>query len=249
MIILCLGEDSYAETPGNTSNLTISNSQLLLSERLAELKKPIVLVFIGGRPRCLSSIAAKSQSILLAFLPGTRGSEAIADILFGDYNPNARLPVTYPLHPNAYITYDHAEIEVQLGNTFECLFPFGHGLSYSEFVYTRLELSSEEFTGSDFIVEVDVTNKGPRDGKEAVLLYLNDEFASVPRPCRQLKKFDKIELKVGQTKTVKFSLGWYDLSFIGLDLKRIVEPGTFNLYVEDLSAQFVVKNVPKDLKL
>lgn len=193
-----------------------------------------------------TEIADRADAVVLGFLPGTRGSEAIADILFADYNPNGRLPITYPLNPNGSTTYDHSLIDISTGNIVEYLYPFGHGLSYSKFVYGRLELSSREFV-NDIRVEVDVRNEGPMDGKEVVMLYLNDEFGSVPRPLRQLKRFEKVELKVGETVRVKFLLNLYDLSFIGLDQKRIVEPGKFNVYVGDLIDSFVVKKVPKDI--
>lgn len=247
VVILCIGEESYAELDGNISNLTISSPQLLLGKRLAALDTPLVVVYLGGRPRVLTEIAEKSQAFLIGFLPGTRGPEAIADVLFGDCNPSGRLPVTYPLHPNGFTTYDHTSIENSTGNYVEWLYPFGHGLSYSRFSYSRLELSSHEFQ-DEIRVEVDVKNEGPMPGKEVVMLYLNDEYASVPRPMRQLKKFEKITLKVGETMRVKFVLTLYDLSFIGLDHKRRVEPGKFNVYIDEFTESFVLKRLPENFK-
>lgn len=216
---MCIGEDVYCEVAGNISNLTLSSSQLDLGKRLAALNKPLVIVYLGGRPRVFTELAEQAQAVVLGFLPGTRGTEAIVDILFGDYNPNGRLPITYPLHPNGYTTYDHSLIEVSVGNEVEYLYPFGHGLSFSTFTYSRLRLSSREFE-NEMKVEVDVRNEGPMAGKHTVMLFLNDEFASVPRPLRQLKKFEKVNLKAGETVQVEFLLNFYDLSFIGLDHKN-----------------------------
>jgi beta-glucosidase len=239
VIILCIGEDTYCETQGNISNLCINENQLNLGKALANIQKPIILVYLGGRPRVITPLVEASQGVLLAFLPGNRGSEAIRDILFGEYNPNGRLPITYPLHPQGFTTYDHYSIEVLLGNTYECLYPFGHGLSYSKFAYEDLKLSKTKLDANDELkVEVSVKNLGPRDGKEVVMLFLNDEYGSVPRPIKQLKKFEKIDLKVNETKNIEFTLSMKDLSFIGLDNKRIVEPGGFNVYVGNLSKRF-----------
>lgn len=248
VVVYCIGEDAYCEVAGNISNLALSSAQIELGKQLAALDTPLVIVYLGGRPRLFTELADKAQAVILGFLPGTRGSEAIADVLFGDYNPDARLPISYPLHTNGYTTYDHSFIEVSLGNCAEFLYPFGHGLSFSTFSYNRLELSSHEFV-NEITVEVDVRNEGPMNGKEVVILYLNDEYGCVPRPLKQLKKFEKVSLKVGETVRVKFVLDLYDLSFIGIDHKRIVEPGKFNIYIDELTDYFVLKKLPDNLNL
>lgn len=247
VVILCVGEDTYTETMGNISNLALENLQFELGRNLASINIPLVLVYLGGRPRVMTELVENAQAVLLGFLPGTRGSEAIADILFGEYNPSACLPITYPMNTNGYTTYDHSSIEVSLGNLYECLYPFGHGMSYSKFTYSRLLLSSQEFV-TEMAIQVDVLNEGPFDGKHVIMLFLNDEYGSVPRPMKQLKKFKKIDLKVKEKTTVSFNIDLYDLSFIGLDLKRIVEPGSFNVYLGDLSAKFILKSIPADIK-
>lgn len=241
VIVLCIGEDTYAETPGNINSLMLSESQVALGTALALLDKPIVLIYLGGRPRIITELARDSSAVLLAFLPGNRGAEAIANILYGQYNPNARLPITYPKYPNGITTYDFLPIEVAWGNYYENLFPFGHGLSYTTFEYSHLELSTKRLEAPENLtVNVSVRNTGAYDGKEVVMLYLNDEYGSVPRPMRQLKGFEKVEVKVGETKRVSFVLGVEDLSFINTKSQRVYEAGRFYVYVGSLEDSFVL---------
>ncbi len=169
----------------------------------------------------------------------------MADILFNDYNPNGRLPITYPKVTNAFITYDYKpseQFDINNPND-QILFPFGHGLSYSTFYYSNLILNKKVLNGSstdtNITISVNVTNKSKFQGKESVILYINDEVASVTRPVRQVKGFSKIDLVPNQTKTVEFVLNMQeDLSFINLNNKRIVEPGFFSIYINNLSARF-----------
>ncbi|RNA42662.1 beta-glucosidase [Brachionus plicatilis] len=192
IIILTIGEDSYCEIPGNINNLMLSEAQQKLSERLLELGKPIVLVYIGGRPRIITKIAQKSNAVLIGFLPGEKGSQAIAEIIFGKYNPNAKLSVTYPLDANGFSTYDYKPLEVHDTNKVQMLYGFGHGLSYTHFEYLNLKLSKKIVSFEESLtVSVTVKNSGQMDGKESVLLFLNDEYASVTRPVRKLKGFKK----------------------------------------------------------
>ncbi len=238
-IILCLGEHAYCETAGNINNLTLDTAQLKLAEALIKTGKPVILVMIEGRPRIINSIVNGAKGILLAFLPGMDGGKAISDILFGDANPSARLSVTYPKHPDDLMHYDYKPIEASEGNMFDPQWPFGYGLSYTSFAYSNLKLNRDQFKKGDKLkVTVDVKNTGGIKGKDAVLLYLNDEYGSVSRPVKQLKRFEKIELNPGETKTVEFTLDDYDLSFIGRQNKRIVEPGKFKVFIGKLSSEF-----------
>ena len=247
VIILCLGEDTYTETPGNLGSLLLSEPQIKLAEALIASNKTIVVVYIGGRPRVMTEIVNGVDAVVLAFLPGNRGGEAIADVLFGQVNPSGRLPITYPLNTNGITTYDYLPIELFDLNKYDNLFPFGHGLSYTTFVYYDLTLSTNELVSPNhLIVHFTVYNSGKRDGKETVLLYLNDVYGSIPRPMRQLKKFEKIFLASGSFQTVTFTLTMEDLSFINSDNSRIYEDGLFNVYVGNLSSSFVLKGSPKN---
>jgi len=241
ILILTIGEDSYCETPGNINNLLISESQQQLADELFKLNKPIVLVYIGGRPRIISNIVKRSNAVLIGLLPGERGSEALAEILFGKYNPDSRLSITYPLEPNGFSTYDYKPLEVFDINVVSNLFSFGHGLSYTQFNYSNLRLSKKQISNPDGLtVTVNVKNTGQWSGKESVLLFLNDEYGSVTRPVKRLKGFKKIYLEKGQSTDVTFQIDFMDLSFINMQNKRIVEAGKFNVMVRDLQTSFNV---------
>jgi beta-glucosidase len=243
-IILCMGEHAYCETPGNINDITLNTAQLKLAKALIKTGKPVILVMIEGRPRLINSIADDVKGILLAFLPGMDGGEAISNILFGDVNPSARLSVTYPRFPNDLVHYDYKPLEESDGNLTESQWPFGYGLSYTTFSYSNLKLNMNEIKNGDNLkISVDIKNTGNIKGKDAVLLYLNDEYASVSRPVKQLKRFNKIELNPGETKTIEFILNDYDLSFIGRENKRIVEPGKFKVFVGGLSSEFTLTPV------
>jgi hypothetical protein len=227
----------------NPFAIAIPMPQRKLAQELAKLNKPTVTVYIGGRPRVITDIVENSQGLLISFPSGERGAEAIADVLFGETNPSGKLPITYPKYDSGFTTYDYLPLEIYGGNTYDYLFPFGHGLSYTNFTYSSLKLSANQVTMPDSLsVQVDVTNIGDREGKEVVMLFLNDEYGSVPRPVRQLKKFEKIALKAGETKTVNFTLEMYDLSFINLNSQRVCEPGRFNVYIKDLNDSFILRS-------
>lgn len=242
IILLCIGEDTYTETPGNIYSLMLSDSQTELSNALLNTGKPVIVMYVGGRPRVMTDIANKAKGVVLAFLPGNRAAEAIANILFGRVNPSGRLPITYPAHPNGFTTYDHLPLEAFEFNQYEPLFPFGHGLSYTTFEYSALTLSTRDLLApNNLVVSVTVKNSGTQAGKESVLLYLNDVYGSIPRPMRQLKKFTKISLNAGQSQTVTFTLTMDDLSFINAQNQRVYEPGEFNVYVGSESTSFVLR--------
>ena len=207
VIVLCLGEAAYCESPGNIYDLKLDQAQLDLANKMISTGKPVILVLLEGRPRVVTKIAENSDAVLVAFLPGMEGGNAIADILFGDANPSGKLPVTYPKTPSGYTTYDYKPIEVFDVNKFDPLWPFGYGLSYTSFNYSNLRLSSNEINENDeLLVQIDVKNKGNRAGKEVVQLYLTDLYGSVTRPNKQLKGFEKVLLNPGETKTISFKL-------------------------------------------
>ena len=240
-IIVCLGEAAYCESPGNIFDLKLNDVQLNLVTEISKTGKPIILVMLEGRPRIITDIVDKSLAVVVGFLPGMEGGNAIADLLFGDANPSGKLPISYPKHTNGFTTYDYKPIENFDGNKYDPLWPFGYGLSYTTFDYSNLRLSDNEITVNDEIeVTIDVKNTGNRVGKEVVQLYLTDLYGSVSRPNKQLKGFEKIELNPGETKTIKFTLNKEHLTFIGLENKRIVEPGDFFITIKDLTEKFIL---------
>jgi len=170
------------------------------------------------------------------------GGSAIADVLFGDVNPSGKLPISYPRYPHSLMTYDHKNSETVDGKDYDAQWPFGFGLSYTEFAYHDLTIDKTEYSpGEDIQVSVKVTNTGDVAGKEVVQLYVSDLVASITPPVKRLKGFRKVELQPGESKTVEFKLTDDDLSFVGRDNIRIVEPGEFVLRVADLTAKFELK--------
>ena len=239
-VVLCLGEWAYAETPGNIPDLTLPDAQLNLVLRVLETKKPVILLLTEGRPRIISRIADAANAIVMAYNPGNEGGQAIADILFGDVNPSGKLPITYPRSPNRLFTYDHKAFEGEDGGAMPPpQFEFGSGLSYTSFSYSDLRVSPATASGSGTVhVEVTVKNGGGRAGKEVVQLYLNERFASVTPPLKRLKRFAKVLLQPGESRQVSFELTSDDLSFIGADNKRVVEPGVFDVRIGGLQQTF-----------
>jgi beta-glucosidase len=246
VVVLCLGEGSYTETPGNITDLTLPETQLKFAEAIIATGKPVVLVMVEGRPRVINRIADKVSGILLGMNPGSEGGRAIADVLFGDYNPNGKLPFTYPRNPNNLIMYDHKLFETEetsFGNAAnKPQFDFGFGLSYTSFAYSNLKLSSDSMTmNGEMTVSVDVKNTGNRSGKETVILYVRDEVASLSPAGKRVKRFAKISLDAGQTKTLTFKIDRNDLSFIGIDNKPVAERGDFTVLVGGLSQKFTLR--------
>jgi beta-glucosidase len=240
-ILLCLGEKPYTETAGNIGSLNLDQAQINLANAMIATGKPVILVTLGGRPRIITAIAEQVPGVILGFLPGMEGGVAIADILYGDYNPNGKLPISYPRNTNDIVLYDHKPIESYEFNSYNPLYPFGHGLSYTSFQTSGLKMEKDKINRDENInITVNVKNTGSLKGKETVLLYLNDVAASVTRPNKQLKAFKKIELDPGQTENLSFTLTPYDLSFIGVDLKRILEPGDFKVMTGNETVLFSV---------
>jgi beta-glucosidase len=243
--VVCLGESSYAETPGNITELTLSDPQLKLAQAIEATGKPVVLVLVEGRPRIINRITDDAQAILMAYNPSNEGGTAIADVLFGDYNPGGKLPFTYPKTPNSYLTYDHKLFETQetgFGNSsFGPQFEFGSGLSYTTFKYSDLKLSSKDVPANGQVnVTVTVMNNGQRAGNETVIVYLRDEVATLTPAGKRVKRFAKIYLEPGKSRTLTFTLKRDDLSFIASDNKPTVEPGDFTVMVGGLSDKFTL---------
>ncbi|MBN2129095.1 MAG: glycoside hydrolase family 3 C-terminal domain-containing protein, partial [Sedimentisphaerales bacterium] len=240
-VVACIGEPTYCETPGNIDDLTMSAPQLKLVTELARTGKPVVLVLVQGRPRVIRPIVDDAEAIVMAYLPGVEGGQAVADVLFGDVNPSGRLPLTYPKFPGGFTTYDHKTSEEKATKGLNQQWPFGFGLSYTTFAYKGLRLDRSEMTAKvPLTVTLEVTNTGQMAGKHTVQLYLSDLVASVTPPVKVLKRFQKIELEPGQTETVRFELTWDDLAFIGPDNKPTVEPGEFKVHAGELSIAFTV---------
>ncbi|HYO62758.1 MAG TPA: glycoside hydrolase family 3 C-terminal domain-containing protein, partial [Pyrinomonadaceae bacterium] len=245
VVVLCLGEGSYTETPGNITDLTLPEPQLKLAEAVAAAGKPVVFVLVEGRPRIINRVADSAAAILMAYNPGNEGGQAVADVLFGDFNPSGRLPFTYPRHPNALLNYDHKSYENQnttFGLTpFNPQWAFGHGLSYTSFKYDGLRLSRQSLGERDRqTVSVTVTNTGRRAGGEVVQLYVRDLVASITPPDKRLRRFARIHLEPGQSRTLTFELDRDDLSFIGHNNRPVVEPGDFEVLVGGLTGRFTL---------
>ncbi|HEV8134811.1 MAG TPA: glycoside hydrolase family 3 N-terminal domain-containing protein [Pyrinomonadaceae bacterium] len=244
VVVLCIGESSYTETPGNITDLTMSEPQLKLAERLEATGKPVVVVLVEGRPRVINRIVDGAKGILMAYNPSNEGGTAIADVLFGDHNPSGKLPFSYPRTSNGLITYDHKLFETEntsYGNTaFTPQFEFGSGLSYTTFAYSNLQVSPKTGgTNEPVKINVTVTNTGQRAGKEAVIVYVRDVVASLSPAGKRVRRFAKISLAPGQSQTLTFTLRPADdLSFIGTNNKPVVEPGEFEVMVGGLKQAF-----------
>jgi beta-glucosidase len=248
VIILCLGENSYTETPGNLSDLYISDLQTELAQKLAATGKTIILVLNEGRPRVISKFEKKMSAIVQTYLPGNFGGNAIADILYGDANPSGKLPYTYPQFPNALFTYYHKPSEARettegiynYDADYNPQYVFGYGLSYTTFKYSDVKLSSTMLKkGQTLNISVNVTNTGKMAGKESVLLFITDLIASDISPdVKRLRGFDKIELAPGETKTVTFKIKPEDIGYINSELKKVTEPGEFLIQLGDQKMKF-----------
>ncbi|WP_044207157.1 glycoside hydrolase family 3 N-terminal domain-containing protein [Flammeovirga sp. OC4] len=246
-ILLCLGENSYTEKPGDLDDLTLSANQLKLAEAMISTKKPVILVLNEGRPRVISSIEDQLKAVIQLYLPGNEGGNALADILYGKVNPSGKLPYTYPRFVNDLLPYYHkfssstAHNDGNINNNHEvkAQYEFGFGLSYTTFKYEDLKLSKSEISTDDELeVSIKVTNTGQREGKEVVQLYTTDVVASISPSVKRLRRFEKINLKAGESKMVSFKLNKNDLSFIGEDNQSVVEAGEFIITCGSLQKKF-----------
>jgi beta-glucosidase len=242
-IVLCVGENSYCETPGNLDELTLSENQTALALALQKTGKPLVLVLNEGRPRLIRKIEPGSKAVLQLYLPGNFGGDALADILAGEVNPSGKLPYTYPKYEQGLITYDHKpsqQIDGKMEGAYDygaqtsIQYPFGFGLSYTTFAYSNLAVDKSDFaSGDQLTVTVDVKNSGTVAGKEAVLLFSSDMAASLSPDVRRLRAFEKISLEPGETKTVTLQLAADDLAFVNEKGAWTLEAGKFKLQAGD----------------
>ena len=248
-VVLCLGESTYTEKPGDLNDLTLHHLQLKLAKELAKTGKPIILILNLGRPRLISDIEALMSAVVNVYLPGNFGGDALSDIISGNVNPSGKLPYTYPLYPNSLLPYYYKPSEVQnnaqgaynyVGEV-NNLYDFGFGLSYSEFVYSNLKINKEEFNSIDTIkVSVNIENTSEIDGFETIQLYSSDLYASITPDIKRLRDFSKVEIKAGQTKTIILDLPVDNLAFVNLNNDYIVEPGKFKLTIDKLSKEITV---------
>ena len=245
IIVACIGENSYTETPGNLTDLWLSENQRNLVKELAKTGKPVVLVLNEGRPRLIADIEPLAQGIIDILIPGNMGGDALVGLVSGKSNFSGKMPYTYPKEINSLANYDFKKSE-EVG-TMEGAYDynakitqqwgFGYGLSYTSYQYSNLKVSQSDFRHGDIIkVSVDVKNTGKVAGKESVLLFCSDLIASMVPDGRRLRAFDKIELQPGETKTVTFELKADDLAFVGWDGKWRLEEGDFKLTIADQSA-------------
>lgn len=254
IIIAVIGENSYTETPGNLSDLWLSENQRNLVKELAKTGKPIILVLNEGRPRLITDIEPLAKVVVNVLLPGNYGGDALANLLAGDANFSAKMPYTYPREINSLNTYDY-KVSEEVGTMtgaynydakVSLLWPFGYGLSYTTFKYSNLRVDKKNFNAEDVITaSVDVTNTGNRLGKEAVLLYSSDVVASVVPDNKRLRDFAKVSLQPGETKTVTFRLPAKSLAFVGSDGKWVLEEGDFTLKVADQTVGIVCNKTRK----
>lgn len=244
IIVACIGENSYTETPGNLTDLWLSENQRNLVKALAQTGKPVILVLNEGRPRLIADIEPLAQGIINILIPGNMGGDALANLVSGKSNFSGKMPYTYPKEINSLANYDFKKSE-EVG-TMEGAYDynakitqqwgFGYGLSYTTYKYSNLKVSQSDFRHGDIIkVSVDVKNTGKVAGKESVLLFSSDLIASMVPDGRRLRAFDKVELQPGETKTMTFELKADDLAFVGWNGKWRLEEGDFKLMIADQS--------------
>ncbi len=249
-IVLCLGENTYTEKPGDLNDLNLHQLQIKLAKKLAKTGKPIILILNIGRPRLITDIEPFMSAIVNIYLPGNFGGDALSDVLSGKVNPSGKLPYTYPAYPNSLIPYYFKPSEVQNNSQgaynyvgeVNNLYDFGFGLSYSEFTYSNLEINNDQFNLDDSIkISVNVKNSGKIDGSETVQLYSSDLYASLTPDVKRLRDFDKIELKAGEMKTITFELPVSELAFANSDNQFVVESGKFKLSIDNLSKEISIR--------
>ena len=242
VILACIGENSYCETPGNLSDLALSENQRNLVKALAKTGKPIVLILNEGRPRIINDIEPLADAVIDILLPSNYGADALANILAGDVNPSAKLPYTYPRYSAALTNYDYRISEES--DTMEGAYdynavvsvqwPFGFGLSYTTFEYSNFQCSVEEFgADTDLIFTIDVANTGKVAGKEVVMLYSRDMVASMVPENRRLRAFEKVEIQPGETVNVTLKIKGSDLAFVNPQGEWTLEPGDFRMQAGD----------------
>ena len=248
-IILCLGENTYTEKPGDLNDLNIHHLQRKLAIELSKTGKPIILILNLGRPRLISDIEPLMNAVVNIYLPGNFGADALADILSGKVNPSGKLPYTYPLYPNSLLPYYYKPSEVQnnaqgaynyVGEV-NNLYDFGFGLSYSDFEYSNFLITEDTLSSSDTLnVEVFVTNDSDIDGYETIQLYSSDLYASITPDIKRLRDFKKILIKSGETKRILFNVPVSELSFYNKDNIEVLEEGRFKISINNLSKEIYI---------
>jgi beta-glucosidase len=251
VVMVCLGEQAYAETPGNTPDIELDDRQIDLVKTLSKSGKPIVLVLLQARPSIIRKIEPLCSAIVLGYWPGPQGAEAIKKVVYGEFNPCGKLPFTYPRYNGTLITYDHklldeakevVDPEYKYFFEFNPQYHFGHGLSYTTFSYSDLILSADTITNSDsLVVSINISNTGTKAGFEVVELYLQDMVASITPPVKRLKRFSKIFLNPSESKTLTFKLIKKDLEFVNESLIWTSEAGDFEVIVANQKKMFYLK--------
>lgn len=250
VVVLCLGEPAYAETPGNIPDLALDPTQVELVKTVAKTGKPIVVILVGGRPRIIREIEPLCSAILLAYWPGSQGAKAIYDVVYGRFNPSGKLPYTYPRYSGSLITYDHKPLDeaVEIVEPyhyfyeFKPQYEFGHGLSYTTFSYSDLKISKDTVSASDSVsISVTLSNHGKMGGHEVLQLYTRDVFASITPAVKRLRRFQKVYLLPGESKQVTFQLKPEDVAFVNNEGKWVTEQGEFEVQLGKLKKKFVLK--------
>lgn len=252
-VLLFLGENAYAESPGNIDDLTLEKEQLELAKKAISLGKKIILVLLEGRPRIINEISSNMDAILMGFLPGSMGAEAIVDVLFGDYNPSGILPFTYPAKTGDLITYDHKFLSEMIqtapnkkkygGHHPE--FEFGHGLSYTNFSFSPIKIDKDTIIGNDSIkVSLTITNSGKIASNKCIDVFIKDEYAGLAPDVKNLKYFTKVYLAPNQKKEIVFYIDKNDLFYYDKNGNKIFEDGDFTLFIENQSKRFYFYNIP-----
>ena len=246
-IVLALGEPAYAESPGALDDLNLPEEQKALVRAAAGTGKPVVMVLVEGRPRIVRDVEPLADGILLAYQPGSQGARAIVDVLLGEYNPSGVLPYSYPQYTGDILPYDHGVLAAVQQLTpgvityegYKPQWPFGHGLSYTNFEYGELALSRDRIgPGESLEVTVTVRNTGERAGRHNVDLFVSDLYASLSPAARRLRDFTSVHLEPGAAQRITFTLSEQDLNFVNVDLERVVEPGEFRVQVGERAATF-----------
>ena len=245
-ILLCIGENSYTETPGNLNDLRLSENQIVLAKEMMKTGKPVILILNEGRPRIINDIEPGASAILHIYLPSNFGADALADILSGEVNPSGKLPITYPRYTNSFVGYIHKPSEGETnpqGGEFNPQYPFGFGLSYTTFDYSNLAINKKSFSPSEIAtISITVKNTGALEGKEVVQLFSSDLIASFTPDVKRLRAFEKIALKSGESKTVTFQLPLKELAFVNVQNKKTLEAGEFKI---EIAGKSLVFNIDK----
>ncbi len=237
VVVLCLGELPSTEKPGDIRSLNLSNEQMTLAKMAYEMKKPVLLVLVEARPRIIHEIVEQASGIIQCYLPGDYGAKALADIIYGDINPSGKLPYTYPKYDGVIEYYDRPRSVDRSGKTekfdaFDPEWEFGFGLSYTQFEYANLIAPKKEMTSKDTLTfTVEIKNTGEISGKEVVQMYIMDQVSSYVPAGKRLRNFEKIELNIGESKTVQFKITAEDLRFADCNGKWILEPGLFDVLI------------------